>query len=155
MTPEHKAKIAAALKAYAARPDSHLHAIHKSGVEHPNFKGGSNAHYYRRIAFEAYGTACQKCGSTRNILVHHKDEDRHNSDLSNLEVLCRSCHNRMHGLGGDMRNVTHCPKGHEYSPENTQRYIDKRGYANRSCRTCNRAANRAWYSRQKQVGAAS
>jgi 5-methylcytosine-specific restriction endonuclease McrA len=29
-----------------------------------------------------------------------KDEDRAHNDPDNLEVLCRSCHNRAHGLGG-------------------------------------------------------
>jgi 5-methylcytosine-specific restriction endonuclease McrA len=99
MTQEHKDKIADALRRYNA-DGGHLAAFHGSGPEHPNWKGGSAPRYYQRIAFEAYGRACQRCGSTRAVNVHHKDRDRRNSDLGNLEVLCRSCHNREHGLGG-------------------------------------------------------
>jgi 5-methylcytosine-specific restriction endonuclease McrA len=101
-SPENRAKISAALKRYAARPESHLHALHQTGPDHPRFTTGINANYYRRIAFEAYGEACQRCGSTRNVDVHHKDENRHNSDLSNLEVLCRSCHSKAHGKGAHL-----------------------------------------------------
>jgi hypothetical protein len=37
------------------------------------------------------------------------------------------------------RSKTHCPRGHEYTPENTAR--DKKG---RACRACRRAADRRW-----------
>jgi 5-methylcytosine-specific restriction endonuclease McrA len=93
-------KATTALKRYAARPDSHLHSLHNTGAEHPNWKGGINADYYRRVGFEAHGKACQRCGSTRHLNVHHKNEDRYDSDPQNLEVLCRSCHNKAHSLGG-------------------------------------------------------
>lgn len=92
-----------ALRAYATRPDCHLHDLHKRGEEHPNWKGGVAPHSYRRIAFEAHGRACQRCGSTRHINVHHRDRDRSHCDPANLEVLCRSCHNREHELGGAMK----------------------------------------------------
>ncbi len=102
MTPEHKAKIRVALKAYYARPDSHLRRLHQemTGERHPRFKNGTNVTYYRRVAFAHYGRACTRCGSTRNLNVHHRDEDRTNYTIENLDVLCRSCHNREHGLGG-------------------------------------------------------
>jgi len=44
-------------------------------------------------------TECERCGynSAPHILgVHHKDRDRHNNDLSNLEVLCPTCHSLEH-----------------------------------------------------------
>ena len=25
-------------------------------------------------------------------VLHHKDRDRHNNDISNLEILCSNCH---------------------------------------------------------------
>jgi predicted HNH restriction endonuclease len=28
--------------------------------------------------------------------VHHKDRNRHNNDISNLEVLCPNCHSLEH-----------------------------------------------------------
>lgn len=55
-----------------------------------NYKDGISN--YRQKALEHYGRKCQKCGSTKNLVVHHKDGNRHNNNLSNLVVLCWSCH---------------------------------------------------------------
>ena len=42
---------------------------------------------------------------------------------------------------------THCPKGHEYTAENT--YLQPRtGTLMRSCKECRRATNRRWQERQ-------
>ncbi len=43
-------------------------------------------------------------------------------------------HAKLNRLAINNRSKTHCPKGHEYSPENT--YVGKRG--GRLCRTCMR-----------------
>lgn len=40
--------------------------------------------------------ACERCGSEKFLCVHHKDRDRHNNDRENLEVLCKSCHQKEH-----------------------------------------------------------
>jgi hypothetical protein len=96
----HKEKISAAMKQYAQSPDCHLNQYHQSGENHVNWKGGIKPEYYRRIAFEAHGEQCQRCDSNRNLNVHHKDRNRRNNAAENLEVLCRSCHNREHKLGG-------------------------------------------------------
>ncbi len=42
---------------------------------------------------------CNRCGynKIKNILgVHHKDRDRHNNNMNNLEVLCPNCHSEEH-----------------------------------------------------------
>lgn len=68
--------------------------------------------------------------------VHHRDENKQNNDLSNLEVLTPSEHHRQHSDGGGpafMRNKTHCKQGHEYTPENT-----RRSNGRRYCITCER-----------------
>jgi hypothetical protein len=45
---------------------------------------------------------------------------------------------------------THCPQGHEYSPENTYLYTFKtRSTTTRMCRTCQREYRRAYYLRKK------
>jgi 5-methylcytosine-specific restriction endonuclease McrA len=44
--------------------------------------------------------ACVRCGynTAPHILgVHHKDRNRRNNELSNLEVLCPNCHSLEHG----------------------------------------------------------
>lgn len=43
-------------------------------------------------------------------------------------------------------NTTHCPQGHEYTPENTYIVPGKRS---RSCRECHRVATREWWRRKK------
>ena len=50
-------------------------------------------------------SACNRCGydSEPSILgVHHKDRNRKNNDLSNLEILCPNCHSLEH-----MKHINH------------------------------------------------
>lgn len=49
------------------------------------------------------------------------------------------------GVPVPMAERTHCPKGHEYTAENT--YVSKKGH--RQCRACKRAAHQAWAQRQR------
>ena len=46
---------------------------------------------------------------------------------------------------------THCPKGHEFTPENT--FVPRTG--GRRCRICKRAAFRAYYEANKAHRAAT
>ena len=61
------------------------------GSGNPTWKGGIQT--YRRFKKDA----CERCGSTRFLLVHHKDENRYNNVASNLETLCKRCHQIHHG----------------------------------------------------------
>lgn len=47
---------------------------------------------------EARGARCERCGYNRVeiIQVHHKDRDRNNNELGNLELLCPNCHYEEH-----------------------------------------------------------
>lgn len=40
--------------------------------------------------------ACEDCGTTEKLHIHHKDRNPANNELSNLAVLCNSCHKRLH-----------------------------------------------------------
>jgi hypothetical protein len=60
------------------------------GADNPTWKGGIQT--YRRHRRDS----CERCGSTNRLVVHHKDENRYNNDLSNLETLCRRCHQNHH-----------------------------------------------------------
>lgn len=43
-------------------------------------------------------SACERCGSLKRLVVHHKDRNPfNNTDFSNLETLCRVCHVKEHG----------------------------------------------------------
>ena len=88
-----------ALKRYNERPDSHLRRNHGSEEQHPNWKGGIKASVYQRRAGRTADSVCELCGSKRSIDVHHRDENRYNSDPANLVILCRSCHLRAHRGG--------------------------------------------------------
>lgn len=41
-------------------------------------------------------TECEICGKQGKLDVHHKDENSNNNDPDNLQVLCRSCHMKIH-----------------------------------------------------------
>ena len=59
----------------------------------------SDAHHSaREIAYLVLGREykCERCGSTRNVDVHHKDRNHLNNTPENLELLCRSCHMKEH-----------------------------------------------------------
>lgn len=42
--------------------------------------------------------ACERCGSTKKLHVHHKDHDYKNGDPDNLETICEACHGKEHGI---------------------------------------------------------
>ena len=56
------------------------------------------AHYdtskfrYRKKALEHYPNYCNRCKFDKIFVVHHKDRNRKNNDLKNLEILCLNCH---------------------------------------------------------------
>jgi len=61
----------------------------------------SGPHYEEALHRADY--ACERCGSKRDILIHHRDgnghavpRDQQNHALENLEVLCRPCHRSEH-----------------------------------------------------------
>ena len=69
----------------------------RCGVNAPNWIAGENA--YRALLKRA-GVAqeCRRCGNRdkRVLTAHHKDGDRKNNTIDNLEWLCRNCHCIIH-----------------------------------------------------------
>lgn len=51
---------------------------------------------YVKRALEKYGNFCSICKNLENIEVHHVDFDRSNNIIENLQVLCKSCHKKIH-----------------------------------------------------------
>lgn len=41
--------------------------------------------------------ACERCGSSERLEVHHRDENYQNDDPSNYETVCSKCHAKEHG----------------------------------------------------------
>jgi hypothetical protein len=60
------------------------------------------------------GHACEKCGKEEDLQIHHIDEDRSNNRISNLEVLCYTCHKKRH-----RKKVA--PEAAEYTDDNESR----------------------------------
>lgn len=70
----------------------------RSGTNNPNYTGSLtnriSGRNYREVAYNTYGKICNRCGYD-NVLaleVHHKDRNRENNSVDNLEVLCCNCH---------------------------------------------------------------
>lgn len=73
----------------------------------PHHYGTGNGSYdYRKRAFATLPNECAVCGWNEypDVLeVNHKDVDRSNNDLSNLEILCPTHHQVFHYLDGSGR----------------------------------------------------
>jgi hypothetical protein len=78
---EHKGKLWA----------PHSPILWKSGPDNPMWRGGDENYDTKFV-----GQACERCSSTRRLLVHHIDENKRNHDHANLETLCRKCHQNHH-----------------------------------------------------------
>lgn len=77
------------------------------GIEaiQPNhYNNGEGKNSYRNIAFEHYPKVCNRCSFDKYseiLIVHHRDRNRSNNVVSNLEVLCPNCHALEHYLAKD------------------------------------------------------
>ncbi len=67
-------------------------------------KGGDGITKYQYIEIvKKYGKKfiCEKCGLKshdykKSLAVHHKDRNKKNNLINNLEILCDSCHMKEH-----------------------------------------------------------
>lgn len=74
----------------------------KKGKEHPAWKGGCSYEPYsvdwtktlKRSIKERDHYTCQVCGEQEDLMIHHIDYNKKNSDPDNLVTLCRSCHTK-------------------------------------------------------------
>jgi hypothetical protein len=77
----------------------------RSGSKGSNYKNGRYIKGgYRAIAFEQLKLVCAQCGWSEypNVLqVHHKNRDKLDSSIENLEILCPTCHQVDHYLNQD------------------------------------------------------
>lgn len=64
------------------------------GFNHHSYKNGIRN--FSERAFAHYGKKCNRCGTLDKLLVHHKDHNRGNNEIDNLEVLCKRCHQMHH-----------------------------------------------------------
>ena len=67
----------------------------------------------------------------RDLQIHHVNGNKQDNRIENLQVVTAAEHSRLHWE--DLR-TSHCPKGHEFTPENTGHV--PAGW--RYCKQCNR-----------------
>lgn len=68
---------------------------------HPNNKGELSSSYKTgKYSYRKYNKGyCENCKSTKNLCVHHIDENRDNNNINNLITLCKACHQKTHKVG--------------------------------------------------------
>lgn len=110
--------------------------------QHPLARRDGYVAEHRRVAWEA-GVLTDP-----SLDVHHRNGDRTDNRIENLEAITGAEHTRVHGLkGAALRHAlkTHCPQGHAYDEANT--YYDRSG--GRYCRECMRRRQREHYARKR------
>lgn len=77
---------------------------------------GAAHHSARMIMYLINGKerVCELCGSNKHVDVHHKDRNPNNNDESNLMLVCRSCHNKIHNHKNMCKLCGKPVKGHGY-----------------------------------------
>jgi len=66
---------------------------------------GKKNYVYRAFLYKPH--KCNRCGidDYQLLCVHHRDQNRKNNDIENLEILCANCHYRIHWGKGKTRKA--------------------------------------------------
>lgn len=75
----------------------------RTGIKYTRQRRKDNVSNYKFLKIrllETRGNCCEICGysKTEILQVHHKDKNRQNNELSNLELICPNCHFEKHFL---------------------------------------------------------
>jgi len=76
---------------------------HRAGIKYKINQPRSKVKHYKSLKIRLLntrGTVCEKCGYTKYeiLQIHHKDRNRENNSLNNLELICPNCHAEEHFL---------------------------------------------------------
>lgn len=71
--------------------------LFKKWENHPSYKNGKGQYRNYKLS-SVENPKCERCGYNNIIAleIHHKDKNRENNDLNNLEILCCNCHTIEH-----------------------------------------------------------
>lgn len=83
---------------FCSREHKDLAQSYLEAIQPLHYGTGNGTYGYRDKALKLLKHECVCCGySNVNALeVHHKDRDRTNNEISNLEFLCSNCHTLEH-----------------------------------------------------------
>jgi HNH endonuclease len=77
---------------------------HRAGIKYKlNEPRKDKVKFYRSLKIRLMNTrgkVCEKCGYDKSeiLQIHHKDSNRLNNEISNLELICPNCHFEKHYL---------------------------------------------------------
>lgn len=74
---------------------------HRAGIKYKsnNSKDKVKTQGFLKIRLmKVRGNKCERCGFEKYeiLQIHHKDKDRDNNELENLELICPNCHSEEH-----------------------------------------------------------
>lgn len=129
--------------------------VDKSGRSYYHLSAGGHVskHMAHRLVLEAF------VGPSNGLWGLHGDDDLTNNHISNLRwgTPAENSADRLRNNGfwdNGRQSRTACPRGHEFTPENTymkpRRGTDRKS---RGCKECRRKQARASYLRRAAVGA--
>lgn len=113
---------------------------HRSGGYGSVIRNGRQV-YAHRFAFEQTAGAIPE-----GYQVHHRCGNKLCVRPDHLELLTPPDHARLDAVVGWNWGISHCRRGHEFTPENTA--ITSQG--SRSCRKCQRTYSREWKKRKRE-----
>ena len=72
---------------------------HRRRAEYKRYMRSDEWAAIRDVKLSIAAYECEKCGSRDSLHVHHLTYDRFGGDerMTDLQVLCRPCHNQAHG----------------------------------------------------------
>lgn len=86
--------------------------IKNPGVGSGGAQWGEDNHQYRtgigqysNKGFKAHGRKCNRCEDVA-VLIRHKDHNRENNSIDNLEPLCKRCHQEHHAVRDELGRYT-------------------------------------------------
>jgi len=98
-------------------------------ISHRRYLKSSTWQKIRTTALDHYGKICNKCGEYANDVHHlYYPEVQGEETIESLEVLCRDCHEAIHGIqrGNGCSEVVHIQSLYNYLTEKHKKIISEK-----------------------------